>query len=131
MFLKTLLAQVLRAFLKKPSAVLVMCGYSFRDQHLNEVLIQGLQGNASAIAFSLMFGELKNYQKAVDKAVTRTNLSLLAEDGAVISGRNDGWISAEGTILAKKSIGVDWLEDKSTGPNSTKQKKSIFKLGDF
>lgn len=28
----------LRAFLKQPTATLVICGYSFRDQHLNEVI---------------------------------------------------------------------------------------------
>ena len=121
----------LRAFIKQPSAVLVICGYSFRDEHLNEVLIQGLQGNPSAIAFSLMFGALENYKKAIDKAVTRTNLSLLAENAAVISGKKDEWISGELTSSAQKSIAVDWLDDKPSGKEGTKFKKSIFKLGDF
>lgn len=32
----------LRAFLRQPSAAFILCGYSFRDDHINEVIIQGL-----------------------------------------------------------------------------------------
>jgi len=34
----------LRAFLKKPSSVLITCGYSFRDVHINANFLEGLQG---------------------------------------------------------------------------------------
>ena len=35
----------LRAFVRKPSSVLVVCGYSFRDEHLNACLLEGLTGS--------------------------------------------------------------------------------------
>ena len=31
----------LRAFLKQPTSTLILCGYSFRDEHVNEVYRDG------------------------------------------------------------------------------------------
>jgi hypothetical protein len=45
----------LKHFLKRPSAALVVCGYSFADVHLNEVLRQGLSANPRAHAFGLLY----------------------------------------------------------------------------
>ncbi len=119
----------LRAFLKKPQAVLIMCGYSFRDDHLNEIMVQGLQGNATAIIFSLLFGKLEQYQKAVNLAITRTNLSLLAKDAAVISGRRTEWLRQEFTSRSE-SIAVQWAEQDGSGKKE-RLKQASFMLGDF
>jgi hypothetical protein len=81
----------LRAFLKQPTAALVICGHSFRDEHINEVLVQGLQSTQTAIAFALLFDEMAEYPQAVKLARERSNLSLLARDGAVISGSEAKW----------------------------------------
>jgi hypothetical protein len=102
----------LRAFLKKPSSVLIVCGYSFRDDHLNEVMIQGLQGNPTAITFALLFGKLQDYPNATKLAVHRANLSLMSDDEAVIG--------------TKRS---NWSEKADHGIHKAKQAK--FKLGDF
>ncbi len=45
----------LRTFLGQPAAILIVSGYSFGDEHLNEVILQGLQGNSTASAFVLMY----------------------------------------------------------------------------
>ena len=39
----------LRAFLARGQAVLITCGYSFADSHLNQAIQQGLQGNPTAV----------------------------------------------------------------------------------
>ncbi|MBK6958008.1 MAG: SIR2 family protein [Nitrosomonas sp.] len=41
----------LKNFLARGQAVLVTCGYSFADEHLNEVIFQGLRSNPTAICF--------------------------------------------------------------------------------
>ena len=75
----------LRNFLLSGQAVLVTCGYSFSDRHLNDVILQGLTANPSAICFALLFGDRAKYPVAVAAARTRANLSLLAVDGAVLN----------------------------------------------
>jgi hypothetical protein len=81
----------LRAFLKQPTATLVLCGYSFQDQHLNEAIMQGLQSTQTAIAFALLFKKLEEYPAAVELARERSNFTLLARDAAVISGNQLSW----------------------------------------
>jgi hypothetical protein len=100
----------LRAFLKQPSSALFLCGYSFRDDHINEVIMQGLQGTQTAIAFALLFSSLGGYPKAKKLALQRSNLSLLARDGAIVCGAEGGWSEKEAeTTSSSNMVGVTWL----------------------
>lgn len=67
--------------------VLIVCGYSFADDHLNEVLLDGLRGNRSAQCFVLAFGSLADIKTIVSLAQKQPNLSVIAKDGAVIGTR--------------------------------------------
>lgn len=119
----------LRAFLKQPTAALVICGYSFRDKHLNEVILQGLQGTPNAIAFALLYGEIANYSQAITLASGRSNLNLLARDAAVISGREGKWIEKEAQATSDPSHWVKWLPLNSSEPEG--KLKAELHLGDF
>ena len=120
----------LRAFLRQPSSALVIAGYSFRDEHLNEVVMQGLQGTPSAAAFGLLFGTLAKYPDAVRLASQRPNLSLLARDGGIIGGVRSMWLQKEpGLIAGSDSPWISWIAsdvDKNGG-----ERRADFKLGDF
>jgi SIR2-like domain len=67
--------------------VLVVCGYSFCDEHLNEVLLDGLRGNRSAQCFVLAYSALAKVREVVALAETQPNLSVIALDGAVVGTR--------------------------------------------
>ncbi len=81
----------LKGFLKQPDAVLITCGYSFGDQHINDVIVQQLQRTNGAAAFALIYGELEENASAVSCALSRPNLTVAARDGAVIGGRKGDW----------------------------------------
>jgi hypothetical protein len=66
---------------------LIVCGYSFLDEHLNEVLLDGLRGNRNAQCFALMYSNLSDHPLAVEYAVKQGNLTVLAKDGAVVGTR--------------------------------------------
>lgn len=83
----------LRAFLRQPSAVLVSCGFSFRDAHINEVVGQALRANPTASVQALLYGSLAEYPEAVELACRTSNLSLLAHDAAVVGAQQDTWRS--------------------------------------
>jgi hypothetical protein len=114
----------LRAFLRRPAAVLITCGYSFRDEHLNEVLIQGAQGNNSAMVFGLVYSNLDQHEEGARLAGTRPNLTVAARDAAVVGTRRAPWLTAEGVPPTTDSTIVEW-EDR----NGSKQAR--FMLGDF
>jgi hypothetical protein len=81
----------LRAFLRERGAVLLICGYSFNDEHVNAVLMQGLEGNPTAAAFGLLYGDLAGYDRACSLARRRSNLSLLAADAAIVGTHEAPW----------------------------------------
>jgi hypothetical protein len=108
---------------------LVVCGYSFLDDHLNEILLDGLRGNRKAQCFALMYSNLSEHPRAVEYAIKQGNLTVLAKDGAVIGTR-------VGLYRAGTAGGEEhkpWLHEKSTSetnPAST-DKLPQCRLGDF
>jgi hypothetical protein len=89
----------LRSFLRhseRPVA-LILSGYSFGDEHINEAIVDSLKANASAACFALQFGELADYPKATALAKDNSNLSVLAPDGAVIRRRKGQWMASPTT----------------------------------
>ena len=78
----------LRDFFKRPSATLITVGYSFRDDHINDLVAQGLRANASAKVFGLQYGELTSYTSAKNLARQNLGLIVIASDGGIDAGRN-------------------------------------------
>ena len=81
-------------FLRRPSAFLVTVGYAYGDDHLNEVVFQGLRSNPSAAAFGLLYKDLANEPAAMSLSNrVPMNLSLLAKDRGVVRMKVDEWVS--------------------------------------
>lgn len=120
----------LRAFLKQPTATLILCGYSFRDEHINEVIVQGLQYTQTAIAFALLFDTVAKYPEAVALAQECSNLNILALDGAVISGQESKWPEKDAeSVSADNGKWVKWTPIDPANENG--KTSAEFTLGDF
>lgn len=119
----------LRSFLSRGQAVLITCGYSFADQHLNEVILHGLRSNPTAICFGLLYGKRSMYADAIGKAKKHPNLSLLAADGAVLGTIERDWRSDEQTGHYLHGLSVTKPDaDASHGDTPI---NCEFTLGDF
>lgn len=120
----------LRAFLKQPTATLVLCGYSFRDEHINEVLVQCLESTQNAVAFAVLFDKIGEYNAACDLAQRRSNLNLLARDGAVIGSCRAAWIQRDSdSVQSNSSVGTSWTPLDPAASNG--KRLAQFLLGDF
>src|SRR5262249_15998880 len=64
-------------------------GYSFSDEHLNELLFQGLRGNPRLAINALVYGAVTD--KLVRHAENFRNLSVYGADKAVIGGVAETW----------------------------------------
>lgn len=126
----------LRAFFRRRSdrqdddaPRLVICGYSFLDDHLNEVLLDGLRGNRNAQCFALMYSELGQHPRAVEYAVKQGNLTLLAKDGAVVGTRRGRY--RPGTAGGDEH--KPWLSEAAAPPGSAGATAAgpVSLLGDF
>lgn len=105
------------------------CGYSFGDQHLNEVILQALNGNPNAVCFGLLFGDRSSAPEAVLRAGKNPNLSLLAVDGAVLGTVERDWRSDEKSEHPLHGLAVKTgdMKNRSDAPES----RCKFLLGDF
>lgn len=115
----------LRRFLSSGEAVLFVIGYSFSDEHLNEILFQGLRGNGRLAVNVLMYGIEKDREGAktlvlpedvVEYATTYRNMSVYGPDKAVVGGIVGEWAPPS----TKNADNVYWSDDENR-----------FTLGDF
>lgn len=83
----------LKTFLLKPSAVLFICGYSFADDHINDVICRTLETNSTAQVFAFMHGSLGDdkYTLGRNCAIDTPNLSMIGFDQAIIGRNLAGW----------------------------------------
>lgn len=81
----------LRVFLRAHQSVVVTCGYSFVDEHINAYLAQGLAGNPNASCLALVWGDLSTVPQAVALARKHANLTVMAADGGVIGTVQRDW----------------------------------------
>ena len=119
----------LSVFGRRESAVMMVCGYSFGDEHLNEVMVQGLQSNAGAVVIALQYGKIAGYPAAQELARRNPGLMIIAEDAAVIGGKEAAWDIATGggrpRDIADRII---WQDAESAGAPGW---RPSVKLGDF
>ena len=119
----------LKAFFRETNPVIVLCGYSFADEHLNELLYDGLRVNRSAHCFALMYSKLGDHEQAVVLAEKLSNLTLLARDGAVIATRRGSYLDLDSS-LASSGSGMAFAK----GPPDADGKdthQARCRLGDF
>jgi len=119
----------LREFFRDINPVLVVCGYSFTDDHLNEVLLDGLRGNRSAHCFALAYPGIKECEIAARYASRRANLSVLARDGGVIGTRRGIYKPIDPSTISA-GVGFDALPP-SENALGEKLGAGQFLLGDF
>ncbi len=88
----------LRRFLNSGEALIIIAGYSFSDQHINQIIFQGLRSNPKLAVTALVYGEkeelsssLKLPQKCVMFANEYRNLTIYGPDRASIGGIDAPW----------------------------------------
>ncbi len=117
----------LRDFSGRGQAVVVCCGYSFADQHLNEVIMNGLRGNPTAMCFGLMYGARAQYKEGIRCATRQPNLSLFAEDGAILGTLDRDWHEKDESSHPLHGLSAHF--EPSIAEGQPAQNK--FLLGDF
>jgi len=127
----------LSRMLSAQHALLITCGYSFGDEHINAILYGALDNCNTANIISLQFGDLKETDELVKAAIHRPNLTVIGPNGAVISGVLGTWQLSE-PVDAKTSSFMDAAfdsnalpEDEGSPAAASADLKGTMRLGDF
>ncbi|MDP4280180.1 MAG: SIR2 family protein [Dehalococcoides mccartyi] len=90
----------LRRLLIGGECLLIIIGYSFSDEHLNEIIFQGLRSNPHLAVLALMYGDsistMSGNRRVVPDEILRLgkefrNLSIYGPDKACIGGISGQW----------------------------------------
>lgn len=119
----------LRVFLRTDQCVLVTCGYSFGDEHINATIAQGLSGNSNAACLGMIFGDRSGVPRGVELAKRHGNLTLLAADGGVVGTVDGAWDSVVKEDNPAYSIAVG--TKVTAGRTSAPPNGCKWLLGDF
>ena len=119
----------LRVFLRSDQCVLVTCGYSFGDEHINAIIAQGLSGNSNAACLGMIFEDRSTAPKAVELAKRHANLTLLAADGGVVGTIDRVWDnkSKDGNPAYSIAVATDMPAEGTSAPVG----RCRWLLGDF
>ncbi len=110
----------LKNFLLSGELLFVFSGYSFSDQHINDIIFNCLRQNnrLSCIVFCFQDSEVENLHKLT--AGSYINLSVFGPTKSLINGVFEDWKFDKGTIKDSEKFDLYWNEaDKK------------FLLGDF
>lgn len=125
----------LKEFILTPSSVLFTSGYSFSDDHINNVIEQGLQSNPTAMCFAFLFGKLDDEKYAKAKQCTKQvpNLSLIAFDKGVIGRQEGEWtlIDDEKVAEVPAQAIIKKAKNKETDEDPIEVSSYEFILGNF
>lgn len=78
-----------RRALAEPETLLMVCGYSFSDQHLNEIIFDAARRKPRSEYVALCYSKIPDGLKTVARETK--NLTALGADEAVIGGRLASW----------------------------------------
>lgn len=138
----------LNNFIRQNSSLLIVSGYSFNDEHLNNTIMSALISNPTSMVIALLFDcltyieagstEVKNrYQNALELGLKRANLSLWSYDEAIIGTIRGKWKPTADNIEIDENIAqayeVSKRKKKDETGNETAEDEDFFllKLGDF
>lgn len=126
----------LNKFLRLPNSLMVLTGYSFNDEHLNDTIMSALKANPNSMVIALLFDTLtyvneektiERYPKAMQLALNRNNLALWSFDEAIIGTVRGNWkITSE--LEEEENLAKCIQKNK---PNEEIEEKCFLKLGDF
>jgi hypothetical protein len=115
---------------KREDGVLVTSGYSFADQHINEILFEALAHNPRLHLFALCFDDLPDSNQLIRTAKTASNVLVLGPKRAIVGGREGSWKVTDADEAALRVPGLFELE--AAEPDAEIDLSSgTLRLGDF
>lgn len=129
----------LSRFIRKKSSFLILSGYSFNDEHVNDTIVNALIANPTAMVLGLMFGNyeivdaegrnIEAYPNAYRLAKNQHNLNIWTFDKAII-GTNPGHWSRS---IKEEEADPELLQfvDSEQVAGEDAAHRTLIKLGNF
>lgn len=121
----------LAQFIKEDDGVLFICGYSFSDQHINDVLLNALEKTRTSHAIALYYDELNKDSHVAKLGMVQPKLSIYGKNNAVIGGKIGCWKLKTEPVKDDSIIISLYFDEDAIEPDKEWTGKGIFKLHHF
>jgi hypothetical protein len=119
----------LTRFLEQDDALLIVAGFSFGDEHINNLIFGALENRPRTHVYALQFEELADDSILIKRAYQRSNLIVVGPLTGVIGGRRAKWAPSETPSFMD---GVFELQEPAdVGGGVAKPKTGLMKIGGF
>ncbi len=105
-----------RQLADREDAILVAAGYSFGDQHVNEVIFEALAANPRLHAFALCFEDPPTDGELMRAADRQRNLMVLAPRTVVVGGQVGTWLLRDPGADAHRVDGFFTADSTGSAP---------------
>lgn len=85
----------LARFLEQDDALLIVAGFSFGDEHINNLIFGALENRPRTHVYALQYEELVEESILIRRAHRRSNLIVVGPETGVIGGRREKWTPSD------------------------------------
>ncbi len=117
----------LSRFLEQDDALLIVVGFSFGDEHINNLIFQALENRPRTHVYALQYTDLPENSDLVSRAKQRSNMIVVGPKFGVVGGRRAKWTPIESPLFMGDIF--ELIEGDEVGEESTKL--GVMKIGDF
>jgi len=124
----------LSRFLDQDDALLIVVGFSFGDEHINNHIFEALENKPRTHVYALQFDELLDDNNMVKRAKQRNNLIVIGPQKGIIGGRIAEWTPVESPSFMADVFELKVENKPADGKgdgDSIEVKSGIMKVGDF
>ncbi|HEY4942388.1 MAG TPA: SIR2 family protein [Rhizomicrobium sp.] len=114
--------------LERDDTILITCGYSFSDEHINAILFDSLEAKQRPHIIALQYADPEQTNVIVERAARFLNFMVLARRSAIIGGKTGDWALADNSAVPFLD-GAFTLDVTPDGEQPSL--KGEFLLGDF
>ncbi len=116
-------------FIKQDDSILITCGYSWGDEHINSRIISALKTNTTSHVIGLIFDKFNPLQRdcsQVKLGLENSKVSLYGSRSAVIGCNFGDWVlKSEPTIDDTINVNLFFDEDAHTSEKDELKKEAI------
>ena len=127
-------ADRLARFLDHDGALLVVCGFGFGDEHINNVIFEALESRPRTHVYALQFGEQSEDADLVQRSYQRHNMMVVGPETGIIGGKRGKWqISGDPAVFSDvlEVKEADQDSDDDSNHSSTSGNSCKVRIGDF
>lgn len=120
----------LSRFLEQDDALLIVAGFNFGDEHINNLVFGALENRPRTHVYALQFDERPEDCELVKRAYQRRNMIMIGPNTGIIGGRRAAWAPVESPSFMDGAFELKATASGETGENAD-AKTGVMKIGDF